>query len=140
MCVIQFDKATYLLQKLKNSTHVNHILTNHPKNFHSSSVYEAGLSDFNKLTLTVFKFFHVNHKPKIIQYKEFNHFYNHLEQIFFRSYLFKMFRMENLRNLRNSKTFPRKRLIFMPQLRKNMLYLTNLPSIIKNSKTMTRKL
>ena len=51
-------------------------MTNHPKSFHSSSVYEPGLSDFHKLTLTVLKTFHVKHKPKIIQYRDFNHFDN----------------------------------------------------------------
>ena len=30
-----------------NSTLIDHILTNHPKIFHSSSVYETGLSDFH---------------------------------------------------------------------------------------------
>ena len=54
----------------------DYILTNHPKSFHSSSVYETGLSDFHKLTLTVLKTFHVKHKPKIIQYRDFNHFDN----------------------------------------------------------------
>ena len=46
----------------------------HPKSFHSSSVFETGLSDFHKLTLTVLKVFHAKHKPKIIQYRDFNHF------------------------------------------------------------------
>ena len=59
-----------------NPTLIDHILTNHPKSFHSSSVYETGLSDFHKLTLTVLKTFHVKHKPKIIQYRDFNHFDN----------------------------------------------------------------
>ena len=59
-----------------NPTCIDHILTNHPKSFHSSSVYETGLSDFHKLTLTVLKTFHVNRKPKIIQYRDFNHFEN----------------------------------------------------------------
>ena len=53
-------------------------MTNHPKSFHSSSVYETGLSDFHKLTLTVLKTFHVKHKPKITQYRDFNHFNNAL--------------------------------------------------------------
>ena len=40
------------------------------------SVYEAALSYFYKLTLTVLKTFHVKHKPKTIQYKDFSHFDN----------------------------------------------------------------
>ena len=55
---------------------IDHILRNHPKSFHSLSIYETGLSDFHELTLTVLKTFHVKHKPKIIQYKDFNHFHN----------------------------------------------------------------
>ena len=55
---------------------IEHILTNHPKSFHSSSVYEKGLTDFYKLTLTVLKTFHVKHKPKIIPYRDFSHFEN----------------------------------------------------------------
>ena len=43
---------------------------------HSSSVYETGLPDFHKLTLTVLKAFHIKRKPKIIQYTDFNHFDN----------------------------------------------------------------
>ena len=37
---------------------------------------------------------------------------HHLEQVFFRSYLFKIFTLENLKN---SNTFSRNYLIFMPQ-------------------------
>ena len=59
-----------------NPTLIDHILINHPKCFYSSSVYETGLSDFHKLTLTVLKTFHVKHNPKIIQYWDFNHFDN----------------------------------------------------------------
>ena len=58
-----------------NPTLSNHILTNHSKSFHTTSVYETDLSDFHKLTLTVLTF-PVKHKPKIIQYRDFNHFDN----------------------------------------------------------------
>ena len=44
-----------------NPTLIDHILTNPPKSFHSSSFYETGLSDFHKLALTVLKTFHVKH-------------------------------------------------------------------------------
>ena len=36
----------------------------------------AGLSKFHKLTLTILKFFYTKHKPKIIQYRDLNHFDN----------------------------------------------------------------
>ena len=59
-----------------NSALIDHILTNLPKSFHSSSVYETSVSDLHKSVLTVLKTFHVKHKPKIIQYGDFNHFDN----------------------------------------------------------------
>ena len=69
-------KEPTCFKNVDHPTLIDHILTNHPKSFHSSSVYETGLSDFHKLTLTVLKTFHVKHKPKIIQYRDFNHFDN----------------------------------------------------------------
>ena len=54
-----------------NPTLIDHILTNHPKNFLPLSVYETGLPDFHQLTA-----FYVKHKPKISQYRDFNHFDN----------------------------------------------------------------
>ena len=63
-------------KNLENLTRIDHILTNHAKIFHLSSVYETGLSDFHILTLTVSKVFHVKHESKIIQYRDFNHFDN----------------------------------------------------------------
>ena len=69
-------KQPTCFKNLENPTCIDHILTNYPESFHSSSVFETGLSDFHKLTLTVLKVFHVKHKPKIIQYRDFNHFDN----------------------------------------------------------------
>ena len=58
MCGIQLPliKLPTFFKNLENLTRIDHILTNHPKSFPSSSVYETGFSDFHKLTLTV-KFF-----------------------------------------------------------------------------------
>ena len=67
-------KEPTCFKNIDNPTLIDHILTNQPKSFHSSSVYETGLSDFHKLTLTVLKTFHVKHKPKIIQCRDFSHF------------------------------------------------------------------
>ena len=69
-------KQATCFKNLENTTCIDHILTNHPKSFHSSSVFETGWSDSHKLTLTVLKVFHAKHKPKIIQYRDFNHFDN----------------------------------------------------------------
>ena len=62
-----------MLQKSRKSKSKS---KNHPKSFHSSSVFETGLCDFHKLTLTVLKVFHAKRKPKIIQYKDLDHFNN----------------------------------------------------------------
>ena len=59
-------KQPTCFKNLENPTCIGHILTNHPKSFHSSSVFETGLADFHILTLTVLKVFHAKHKPKII--------------------------------------------------------------------------
>ena len=101
-------KEPTCIKNLQNPACINHILTNHPKGFHSSSVF-----DFHKLTLTVLKVFHAKHKPKIIQCRDsITLITHHLEQMFFRSYLFNLFTLENLKNLN---TFTRKYLILMLQ-------------------------
>ena len=69
-------KEPTCFKNIDNPIIIDHILTNHPKSFHSSSVYETGLSGFHKSTLTVLKTFHVKHKPKFIQYRDFNQFDN----------------------------------------------------------------
>ena len=63
---------------LENPTGINHILTNYPKGFRPSGIYETGLSDVPNLTLTVLKIFQSKHKSKIIQYRDLNHFDNAL--------------------------------------------------------------
>ena len=69
-------KESTCFKNIDNPTLIDHILTNHPKSFHLSSVYETVLPDFHKLTLMVLKTFHVKYKPKIIQYRDFSHFDN----------------------------------------------------------------
>ena len=69
-------KQPTCFNNLENPTCIDHILTSHPKSFHSSSVFEIGLSDFHKLTLTVLKVFLAKNKPRIIQNRNFNHFDN----------------------------------------------------------------
>ena len=111
-------KQPTCFKNLENPTRIDHILTNHPKRFHSPSVFEAGLSDFRKLTLTVLKVFHAKHKPKIIQYRDFNHFDN----TSFRIDLPQELSIQNvhpgefeLHFQLQGNTFPRKYLILMPQ-------------------------
>ena len=66
-------KQPTCFKNLKHLTRIDHILTNLPKRLHLSSVFEAGLSDIYKLTLTVLWVFHAKHGSKIIQYRDFNH-------------------------------------------------------------------
>ena len=72
-------------------TTIDHILTNHPRCFRHSGVYETGLSDFHRLTLTVLKVYHSKQNPKIIQYRDYKNFTN------------KHFRRDHLRELSLSK-------------------------------------
>ena len=52
-------KQPTCFKNLENLTFIDHILTNHPKGFLSSSVFEVGLSDFHKLILMILKVFHL---------------------------------------------------------------------------------
>ena len=73
-----FNKVANLLQKPRKSTGINHILTNQPRSFQYSVLYETGLSDFYQLTLTALKVFHAKHKPSIIHHRNFNHVHDAL--------------------------------------------------------------
>ena len=57
-------------------TTIDHILTNHRKCFQHSGVYETGLSDSHRFTLTVLKVFHSKQNPEIIQYRDYKNFTN----------------------------------------------------------------
>ena len=76
-------KQPTCFRNLENPTCIDHILTNHLKSFHLSSVFETRLLDFHKLTLTVLKVFHTKHEPKIIQYRD--HVENHFDNASFRT-------------------------------------------------------
>ena len=52
------------------------ILTNHPKCFQNSGVYEIGINDFHKLTFTILKTYFQKAKPRIIKYRDYKHFEN----------------------------------------------------------------
>ena len=71
---------------------IDHILTNHPKCFQHSGVYETGLPDFHRLTLTVFKVLYNTEITRTL-------LTNILGGTFHGSYLFKTFNLMNLINL-----------------------------------------
>ena len=50
------------------------ILTNKPKCFHNSCTYETGISDYNKMTITLMKVIFKKQKPKIIFYRNYKNF------------------------------------------------------------------
>ena len=59
--VYNFKSLIKYPTSFKNSekpTTIDHILTNHPKCFQHPAVYETGLSEFHRLTLTVLKVYH----------------------------------------------------------------------------------
>ena len=60
----------------KNPSCVDVILTNSPRSFRNSNVFEAGLSDFHKLTSTVLKQYFPKLKPKVVNYRDYRKFRN----------------------------------------------------------------
>ena len=50
------------------------ILTNSPRSFQYSCVFQTGLSDFRKLTTTVLKQYFPKPKPKIVNYRDYRNF------------------------------------------------------------------
>ena len=50
----------------KNTTFIDLILTNRPRNFHDSTVVKTGLSDFLKMCITVMRMYHCRQRPSEI--------------------------------------------------------------------------
>ena len=53
-----------------NPTCIDLILTNSPRSFQNTNVFEAGLSDFYKLTTTVLKMHFPKKKPNIVVHRD----------------------------------------------------------------------
>ena len=60
----------------ENSSFIDFILTNSPRSFQNSDVFETGLSDSHKLTTTVLKQYFPNLKPKVVNYRDYQKFRN----------------------------------------------------------------
>ena len=60
----------------ENPTCIHLILTNSLRSFQNSSVFETGLSDFHKLTITVLKQCFPKFKPKVVNYRDYENFRN----------------------------------------------------------------
>ena len=63
-------------KSVNNSSCIDLILTNRPKCFQNSGIYETGISDFYKVTFTVLKTFFQKAKSRIIKYTDYKHFDN----------------------------------------------------------------
>ena len=59
-----------------NPSCIDIILTNSPRSFQDSCLFETGFSDFHKLTTTVLKQYFPKKKPKIVNYKDYRNFRN----------------------------------------------------------------
>ena len=60
----------------ENPSCIGLILTNSLRTFQNSNVFEAGLSDFHKLTTTVLKQYFPKLKPKVVNYRDYRKFHN----------------------------------------------------------------
>ena len=58
------------------STCIDLIVTNRPKCFQDTVVFETGLSDFHKISVTVMKMYYTKQKPSIVHYCKFKNFCN----------------------------------------------------------------
>ena len=59
-----------------NPSCIDLILTNSPRSFQDSCVFETGLSNFQKLTATALKQYFPKRKPKIVSYRDYRNFQN----------------------------------------------------------------
>ena len=60
----------------QNPTCIDLILANRPRSFQDSTVLEAGLPDFHKMSVTVMKMYHCRQKPSVITYRKLKIFSN----------------------------------------------------------------
>ena len=63
-------------ESVDNPSCIDLILTNHPKRFQNSGVYETGICDFHKLTFPILKIYFQKAKPRIIKYRYYKYFDN----------------------------------------------------------------
>ena len=76
----------------QNPSCIDLILTNSPYSFQNSCVIETGLSDFDKMTVTVTKTSYEKLKPRIISYRDYKNFCNDI----FQKILLDKFAAENI--------------------------------------------
>ena len=64
-------KEPTCFQSFDNPSSIDLILTNHPKYFQNSGVYETGISSLHKLTCTFLKAYFQKAKPRIIKHRDY---------------------------------------------------------------------
>ena len=69
-------KEPACFESVDNPSCLDLILTNHPKRFQNSGVYETSISDFYKLTFTILKTYFQKAKLRMIKYRDCKHFDN----------------------------------------------------------------
>ena len=62
----------------ENPSCIDLILTNCSRSFQNTGAFEAGLSDFHKLTFTVLKQYYPKQKPTVVFYRKYKNFRNNL--------------------------------------------------------------
>ena len=67
-----------MLLSPENPTCTDLILTNHPRSFQNSTVFETGLSDFHKMTVTIMEASFQRLQPRIINYRDFKRSQNNV--------------------------------------------------------------
>ena len=70
-------KDSTRFKNLKNSSCIDLILTISPYSFHNSCVIETGLSDFQKMIVSVMKTTFQKLKPRIVKYRDYTQFSNY---------------------------------------------------------------
>ena len=69
---LQKEKTCF--KNLDNPSCIDLIITNNPMSFLTTTTVTNGLSDFHKLSLTVFKSYLVKRKPKVVTYRDYKGF------------------------------------------------------------------
>ena len=60
--------------KAQKGTSIDVLLTNRPRSFHKTGIFETGFSDHHKLILSVFRSYFIRIPPKTIEYRNYKNF------------------------------------------------------------------
>ena len=60
--------------KAQKGTSIDVLLTNRPRSFHKTGIFETGISDHHKLILSVFRSYFTRIPPKTIEYRNYKNF------------------------------------------------------------------